>query len=317
MLVLSAIKNVKEDIRNRLEADYPELDFSFCHGIEEAKTKLPEAEIFITYGEDLNDELIKQAKKLKWIMVLSAGMEKMQFKQIDKQGILVTNARGIHAIPMAEYTFTMLLQVARQGKKVIAHEQAHVWDRKVVMNAITGKTLVVLGTGAIGQETARLAQAFRMKTIGVSKTGKLKPYFDETYPSDNWTHVLNKADFVVAVMPSTPETIDFVKLEHFEKMPAHAVFLNMGRGDLVKTETVLEAVRNGEIAHAVLDVFEEEPLPEDHVLWEEENITVTPHLSGVSPQYQYRGFDIFRDNLERYLQGQEKFINKIDPKRGY
>ncbi|GGD02476.1 glycerate dehydrogenase [Thalassobacillus devorans] len=317
MLVLSAIKNVKEDIRNRLEADFPELDFSFCHGIEEAKAELPEAEIFITYGEDLSDELIKQAKNLKWIMVLSAGMEKMPFSQIDKQGILVTNARGIHAIPMAEYTFTMLLQAARQGKKVIAHEQAHIWDRKVVMNEITGKTLVVLGTGAIGQETARLAQAFRMRTIGVSKTGKLKPYFDETHPSDNWKHVLSKADFVVAVMPSTPETIEFVKPEHFEKMPAHSIFLNMGRGDLVKTETVLEAVRNGEIAHAVLDVFEEEPLPEDHVLWEEENITVTPHVSGVSPQYQYRGFDIFSDNLERYLQGQEEFINKIDPKRGY
>ncbi|MFG6117516.1 D-2-hydroxyacid dehydrogenase [Halobacillus sp. MO56] len=317
MLVLSAIKNVKEDIRARLEADYPELTFSFCHGIEEAKEELSEAEIFITYGEDLNDELVKQAKKLKWIMVLSAGMEKMPFNQIDQQQILVTNARGIHAVPMAEYTFAMLLQIARQTKTVIANETTHTWDKKLVMSEISGKTMVVLGTGAIGQEVARLAHAFRMKTIGVSKTGNPKPHFDETHSTDKWEHVLESADFVVAVLPSTSETIGFLQKEHFELMPSHAIFLNMGRGDLVETETVLQAVRSKEIAHAVLDVFEEEPLPEEHVLWEEENITVTPHHSGVSPQYQYRAFDIFVENLERYLQGQEDFINKIDPKRGY
>nr|WP_205093109.1 D-2-hydroxyacid dehydrogenase [Thalassobacillus pellis] len=317
MLVLSAIKNMKEDIRARLEADYPEIDFIFSYGIEEAKEHLPEAEVFITYGEDLNDELIKQAKNLKWIMVISAGLDQMPFRQIEEQGILVTNARGIHAVPMAEYAFSMLLQVYRQAKKLFEFEKEHSWQRKLPMEEISGKTMAIVGTGAIGQEVARIAKAFHMETLGVSKTGNDKPYFDKTYENAALTNVISNADFVVSVLPSTSETRELFQDEHFKAMPTHAVFLNMGRGDLVKSETILNAVRAGEIAHVVLDVFEEEPLPRDHPFWDEENVTITPHLSGSSSQYQYRAFEIFFDNLEKYLQGEKDYINKIDPKRGY
>ncbi|MFD1020588.1 D-2-hydroxyacid dehydrogenase [Thalassobacillus hwangdonensis] len=318
MLVLSAIKNVKEDIKENLLDKFGEdAEFKFCHGIDEAKDFLPEAEVFITYGEDLDDAFVKSAKKLKWIMVLSAGMDMMPFEQIDKQGILVTNSRGIHAGPMAEYAISMLLQVARQTKALIEHEEKHLWDRRVKMTEISGSTLVVVGTGAIGQEVARLAKAFKIKTIGLSKTGKMKPHFDETFPVDQLYDILPRADRVVAVLPSTPETEYLLKAEAFEQMLDDAVFLNMGRGDLVATEVILEAVRSGQIAHAVLDVFEQEPLPETSPLWDEPSITVTPHLSGISPQYMYRGFELFEKNMAVYLSGKEDFINKIDTKRGY
>ncbi|MFQ3546261.1 D-2-hydroxyacid dehydrogenase [Halobacillus rhizosphaerae] len=316
MKVVSAIKRVPESIRNHFEQKYSQTEFIFCHGIEEAETYLSEADVFVTYGEDLNKERIQKAEHLKWIMVLSAGMDRMPFEEIEERGITVTNVRGIHARPMAEYAISMLLQVSRQAKTLIAQETKHQWDRTPVLNEINNRTMVLLGTGAIAQETARLAKAFHMKTIGVSKSGNAKPHLDETYTVEELKDVLPEADFVVAVLPSTEETRYLMNKSHFQMMKESSLFLNMGRGDLVSSTDLLEAIRNKEIAHAVLDVFEEEPLPQEHPFWEEENVTVTPHHSGISPHYVPRAFEVFDENLERYLK-QEELVNLIDPKRGY
>ncbi|CDQ20364.1 Phosphoglycerate dehydrogenase [Halobacillus karajensis] len=317
MKVVSAIKRVPEEIQLRLQTRFPEATFVFCHGMGEAKDSLEEADVFITYGEDLDKEKIQTAKKLKWIMVLSAGMDRMPFGEIAKRDILITNVRGIHAQPMAEYAISMLLQVSRKAKTLLEQEKNEEWNRRPVMQEISGKTMVLLGTGAIPQEVARLAKAFHMRTVGVSKSGKIRPYFDKVVPVNQLDLVLPSGDFVVAALPSTPETEGLLLEEHFNKMAAHTIFLNMGRGDLVSSEVILNAVRDGEIAHAVLDVFEEEPLPEGHPFWREENITVTPHLSGISPHYVPRGFDIFEENLAVFLSGEGELKNMIDPKRGY
>ena len=316
MKVVSAIKRVPESIRNHFEQKYSQTEFIFCHGIEEAEKYLPEADVFVTYGEDLNQERIQKAEHLKWIMVLSAGMDRMPFEEIEERGITVTNVRGIHASPMAEYAISMLLQVSRQAKTLYDHETKHQWDRTPVLNEINNRTMVLLGTGAIAQETARLAKAFHMKTIGVSKSGNAKPHLDETYTVKELKDVLPEADFVVAVLPSTEETRYLLNKAHFQMMKETSLFLNMGRGDLVSSADLLEAIRNKEIAHAVLDVFEEEPLPQEHPFWEEENVTVTPHNSGISPHYVPRAFEVFDENLERYVK-EEELVNLIDPKRGY
>lgn len=317
MKVVSAIKRVPDDIQMRLQTRFPDAAFVFCHGMGEAKYYLDEADVFITYGEDLDAEKIKIAKKLKWIMVLSAGMDRMPFGEISKRDILVTNVRGIHAQPMAEYAISMLLQVSRKAKTLLAQEQKEEWSRRPVMNEISGKTMVLLGTGAIPQEVARLAKAFHMKTIGISKSGRSRPNFDKVYPVSQIGIVLPVADFIVAALPSTPDTKNMLTAAHFKGMPKHSIFLNMGRGDLVSSEIILDAVRGGEIAHAVLDVFEEEPLPEGHPLWKEEKVTITPHISGISPQYVPRGFALFEKNMDVFISGEGTLRNIIDPKRGY
>ncbi|MYL51052.1 D-2-hydroxyacid dehydrogenase [Halobacillus litoralis] len=317
MKIVSAIKRVPDEIQLRLQTRFPEAAFIFCHGMGEAKYYLEEADVFITYGEDLDREKIQSAKKLKWIMVLSAGMDRMPFDEIAKRDILVTNVRGIHAQPMAEYAISMLLQVSRQSKTLFQQEQKAEWSRRPVMNEISGRTMILLGTGAIQQEVARLAKAFKMKTIGVSKSGKKKPHFDQNFPVQQLELVLPLADFVVAALPSTSGTRYLLEEKHFKEMPKRSIFLNMGRGDLVASEVILHAVRQKEIAHAVLDVFEQEPLPEDHPFWREENVTVTPHLSGISPHYVPRGFDLFEKNLSVFISGEGELRNIIDPKRGY
>lgn len=315
MILFSA--KISSKHQERLKVNYPKQDFMFCENQTALEQHISEAEIVVTFGRDLSAKLIEQAHQLKWIMVMSAGLEDLPFKEIKKKGILVTNTRGIHKVQMAEYAISMLLQVYRQGKVIMKNEQEHIWDKSVRMQEITNKTLIVVGTGAIGQEVARLATAFRMKTIGVSRSGRPVEFFDENYKQDEISLLLPEADFVVSVLPSTDETKGFFTYEHFRLLPEHAVFLNMGRGNVVSTEDLLKVIQNKEIAHVVLDVFEEEPLPEDHAFWQAENITITPHISGLSPYYMVRALEIFEPNLDTYLTGKGAYMNEIDPTRGY
>ncbi|HEU5139222.1 MAG TPA: D-2-hydroxyacid dehydrogenase [Bacillales bacterium] len=316
MLILTSGK-IRRSIQKRMVDTYPDLTFSFRDSMEEAASELPVADILITYGEDLTAEHIRKAEKLKWIMVISAGLEEMPFQAIKEKNIMVTNARGIHKIPMAEYTIAMMIQTVKNMKMWHDNERQHLWKKDMPMGEITGKTLAVVGAGAIGSEIARLAGAFHMKTLGVNRSGKPAEHFDEIYTNDNVNDCVSRADFIVAVLPHTKETDKFLGREQFRAMKQDAVFINIGRGKTVDEAEMLEALREGEIAHAVLDVFEEEPLPEDHPVWEMQRVTVTPHLSAITPQYQHRAFEIFEENLRLFRNGGGDYINQIDFDRGY
>src|SRR5699024_2142084 len=149
----------------------------------------------------------------------------------------------------------------RKGKTLIDNEKNKVWTRDIFMDEITKKSILILGTGALGKEIAKIAKAFQMETIGISRSGKSTDYFDKNLTIENISTYLPIADFVVSVLPSTNETRYLLNYKHLQEMPNHCVFMNIGRGDVIKEENILKAVRKEEIYHAVLDVFEKEPLP--------------------------------------------------------
>ncbi|KGX87679.1 3-phosphoglycerate dehydrogenase [Pontibacillus halophilus JSM 076056 = DSM 19796] len=316
MLAVTTCK-VQSRIQAELVEKYPMVTFQFCESMEEAEAYLSRADLFITYGEDVTPEHIKAAPLLKWIMVLSAGMDKMPFKEIEARKIMVTNARGIHAIPMAEYAIGMLLQTYRESKTIIEYEKAHKWGKSLRMNELTGRTMLIVGAGAIGQELGRLAKAFRIKTIGISRSGTKKEYMDVNGRVDDLDEYLSEADIVVSILPSTKETRYLFTESSFKKMKDDAIFLNMGRGDVVQDTVLMDALHQRQIAYAILDVFEQEPLPAAHPFWSMERVTVTPHHSGVSPQYQPRAFEIFKHNLDVFLNEEGDYQNVYDWNRGY
>ncbi|WP_375088024.1 D-2-hydroxyacid dehydrogenase [Peribacillus sp. RS7] len=314
MLILSTIIP-NESIQTKMMDAFPDLNFIYQEGWTDEP--LNEAEILITYGEDLNEEIIGKAANLKWIMVMSAGLELMPFKAIEERGILVTNARGIHKIPMAEYTIGMLLQYEKKLKLLMKNEREELWHRKIEVGEMNGKTMLVLGAGAIGGEVARLGKAFRMTTMGVNRSGKPVDSIDRLYTLDNILEAVPEADYIVSVLPSTDETKGLLQKEHFKAMKETAVFVNIGRGDLINDEVLIEALEAGELAHAILDVFDPEPLGKGHPFWKMENVTVTPHLSSKSGEYLPRTFAIFEKNMREYLKAGKDFINVIDLSRGY
>ncbi|UCZ54129.1 D-2-hydroxyacid dehydrogenase [Bacillus shivajii] len=316
MIVLTSAK-IRRDLREQLVTKYPDITFIFRESMKEAEGDLPEANILITYGEDLTTDLVEKAKQLKWIMVISAGVDKVPFDVIKRKNILVTNARGIHGVPMAEYTIHMMLQVIRQAKTLISNEQKKHWERKITMSELYGKTIGILGAGAIGQEIARLSKAFQMRTVGLNRSGKPVGHFDDIYSFDQLPSILKESDFVVSILPKTEETNDLLTYNEFKQMKNHAILINIGRGNVIKDGDLIDALNDGEIAHAVLDVFHEEPLPKEHPYWTMEQVTVTPHLSGISPEYQPRALNIFEKNLNEFLARGNQFKNVIDPERGY
>lgn len=198
----------------------------FLGGKEELETHIADAEIVVTYGNDINDRHIGRAIRLKWLMVLSAGVDELPLLSIERKNILLTNVSGIHKTPMAEYVFSMLLQVYRQAKQLYENESNHRWDQRVNMVELSGKTMLILGTGAIGQEVARLAKAFQLQTIGISRSGQALENFDAIYLTDELYRLLPYADIVVSVLPSTKETKRLFTIKHFQQLPEQAVFLN-------------------------------------------------------------------------------------------
>lgn len=284
--------------------------------MEEAEKHLPEADVLFTYGSDIQARHIEQAINLKWIMVMSAGVDQLPAEQITNREIIVTNSRGIHAIPMAEYTMLMMLYVYRQMPKMLANQKERNWKR-LKNEEIFGKTIAILGTGAIGQEIARLAKAFQMKTLGYNRSGQQVDYVDEMYSGDQLDVALRQADFVVAVLPGTKNTEHLIGATQFEAMKASAVFINIGRGSTVHEEDLIDALKEGKIFHAVLDVFQKEPLGEESPFWQLDNVTITPHISGVTPAYQDHVFEIFQHNLHVFQSGEGEFLNLVNLNKGY
>lgn len=309
--------NPPEEIKEDIQQAFPDVMFTFIKKGRFTTSDIKDAEILITFGEDLKNEDIYFAKKLKWIMVTSAGLEKMPWEAIKEREIMVTNAKGIHKIPMAEFTFGYILQHEKQFRSIWEQQKQSMWNTHLPLQELHGKTLMVAGTGAIGQEIARLAKAFRMHTIGMNSNGREVNGFDEMYSSETMLAGLKQADYLVSILPSTAQTTHFYKKEHFEAMKNTAVFINIGRGDAVEEQVLQASLDNREIAHAFLDVFQEEPLRPTHPFWKMDNITITPHISSHSQNYLPRAFEIFKHNLHTYSNKEDQFKNVVDREKGY
>ncbi|WAA08780.1 D-2-hydroxyacid dehydrogenase [Fervidibacillus albus] len=309
--------NRRQELQRDICDEFPNINFFFYKNMAELGSHIERAEVLITYGEDVTAQTILRAKNLKWIMVMSAGLEKMPFHILEQKGILVTNARGIHKIPMAEMAIGYLLQYTKRLSEFNQQQREGIWNRKLQMTELFGKTLLIVGAGAIGSQIAKYASIFGMKTIGVNRTGQIVEHFDEIFRMEELHNVLPKADFVLSVLPSTEKTKGIFGMDQFRLMKKEAVLINMGRGDAVNETELIDALERNEIAHAFLDVFQTEPLPNDHPFWKMEKVTITPHVSAITPQYLPRAFEIFRENLTLYLQGKRPLKNEIDLNRGY
>lgn len=306
--------SLKEDQQQQLQQQFPDVSFHFNY---ETDTHLEIADVLVTYGGNLTAENIAAAKNLKWIMVASAGIEKMPKKEIAERGITVSNVKGLHKTAMSESILAHILALKRTLPEIYESQKRGTWEKVKGATELRGSTALILGPGAIGGEVGRLLQAFGVKTIGCNRTGKDAPHMDELISFSSLEARLPEADYVIAVLPSTDETKGLLKDEHFKAMKDDAVFMNFGRGDLVDETVLIEVLKRGDIGHAVLDVFVKEPLPDGHPFWTMANVTVSPHVSSASGKYVDRVFEIFTPNLEKWQAGDKGLTNLVDMERGY
>lgn len=309
---------ISERHQQNLRALYPQMEFSFHGSLEDAVESLRFAEALITYGEDLTEEIIlNRCPQLRWIQVISAGLELMPFKAIADRGIIVTNARGIHQIPMAEFTMGAMLQITRRTKELYRLQHAKEWDRSIRTEELNGKTIGIIGAGAIGSKIAQYAATFGMRVLGMNRSGMRVDHIDEMFSGEKLSELLQQSDFVVVIVPLTENTYQLIGEKEFAAMKKTAHFINLSRGTVVDEQALVRALTEKQIAGAVLDVFVQEPLPSNHPFWEMDNVTVTPHLSSRSPQYMERALELFKANATVFLTNSEQWINRIDPRKGY
>jgi phosphoglycerate dehydrogenase-like enzyme len=262
-------------------------------------------------------EHLVAAPRLRWYHRWYAGVEDLaEIEDLRRKGVVITNARGVHAEPMAEQVFAMLLAFARRLHTSIRNQQFAQWKRlsSHELDELAGKTLLVVGFGAIGKRVAEIGRAFRMEVIGVSRTSTLPGLRCVTI--DQLAEVLPEADVVVCVLPLTPLTRKVFNASMFAAMKPGSWFVNVGRGGLVDHDALVQALRSGQIGAAGLDVTDPEPLPESSPLWSMDNVIISPHVGGFTPHYNDRAWPIFLDNLQRFHRNEE-LKNVVNLEAGY
>jgi phosphoglycerate dehydrogenase-like enzyme len=267
-------------------------------------------------------EIIDSARELRWIMSLSAGVERcIAIPSVLSRDLLITNMRGIESAAIAEHAIALALSLARGIDTFVANQAKGRWSRQdagaTQMQVIYGKTMLVVGLGGIGTEVASRAHALGMKVVATRASGRTGPDF-VSYVGlpDEMLTLAKNADVIVNAAPLTSETTGIFNAKFFAALKPTAFFINVARGQSVVTADLINALNEGRIAGAGLDVVDPEPLPSDHPLWRTPNVIITPHVSSGSDLPREQRSILIRENLRRYIAG-EKMLSVVDLKREY
>jgi phosphoglycerate dehydrogenase-like enzyme len=266
----------------------------------------------------ISPDLFRTLKKLKWIHITSAGVERYRFPELINSDVVMTNARVIQGPEIADHAFALLLSLTRGLYRVIPERTKEEWPRGGYQAIeLRGKTAVILGVGGIGQQIAQRAWAFGMNVIGVDPQDyPLSNFVARLVRPDRLDTVLPQADVVFVSAPHTPESEGMMGPRQFSLMKKGSYFVAVSRGKLYNTEALVKALDEKRLAGAGLDVTDPEPLPKGHALWKFENVVITPHIATVSDGIAARQRELLIDNVTRFAKG-EPLRNVVDKKKGY
>lgn len=268
----------------------------FVHPDERAPVEQPERyEAVVCNGLFLYNP-IENFTNLRLIQLTSAGLDRVPLDDIRVRGIELHNAAGVYSVPMAEFAVCGILQLYKQSRFFAANQAQHKWEKHRGLLEISGKRVCILGCGDVGREIAKRLKAFGCHITGVNRTVRVLLDFDELLPLDKLPDAAAACDILVCCIALTPETRGIVSDEIFDRLHDSAVFVNVARGALADEAALTKWLQNG--GRAVLDVFEEEPLPESSPLWEMENVLLTPHNSFVGEGNRARLWGTIKENLK-------------------
>jgi phosphoglycerate dehydrogenase-like enzyme len=298
----------------------------FCRsaaGEERWQAMLARAEILFGIPGDTPAGLVAAVRSnpgLGWVQAMAAGageqVRAAGLTSVELERVTVTTTAGIHAVPLAEFCLFGLLAFARGLPRLRADQQARRWGHYPVPE-VTGRRLVIAGLGQIGVEVARLARAFGMEVIGVTRSGRSESRdVAAVHPTSELPALLESADALVISMPLTAETEGLIDGTTLARLKPGATLVNVGRGGVIDEEALVQALRDGRIAGAALDVFTHEPLPADSPLWELPNVIISPHTAALSVHENARIVERFVTNLELYRRG-EPLLSRVDPQLLY
>lgn len=277
--------------------------------------KTEDAEILVCYNPFQSLD-IRKMKNLKWIQLSSIGIDQVPLAYVKEAGIILTNNKGGYSIPMGEWIVMKILEMLKNSKGLYRLQQQKKWAIDTSLLELYGKTVGFIGTGSIATEAAKRLQGFGVKILGLNTSGKEVPYFHACFAMEDMEEMLKASDVVVLTIPYTEKTHHLINEKTIGWMKDGVYFVNVSRGSIVDEEALMKHLDSGKIKGAALDVFEEEPLPASHPLWDYENVIVTPHNSWISEMRNERRFETILENMKRYLKG-EALLNVVDLHKGY
>ena len=279
------------------------------------KTSMSNSDILLAWNFSTKN-LKKIAPNLKWIHLISAGVEHLFPLDWMYDGLVLTNSSGVHAKNAGEYGLMSILMLQRHMTKIITNQK----DKKFVSlfsNPIKGKTVVLVGTGSLGSSMAKLIAPLGVNIIGVNKRGRMVDGCSKVITIDKIDSVLADADFLYLAVPGTPETKNLINRERLNKLKSTCGIVNIGRQSVMDYDTLCEKLKKKEIAGAILDVFTPEPIEKNSKLWDTPNLIITPHVSSDElGNYIELTLNIFVKNLKLFLENKE-LNNKVDKNLGY
>ncbi|HET7441827.1 MAG TPA: D-2-hydroxyacid dehydrogenase [Terriglobales bacterium] len=305
----------------KLRADFPEIDVVQLPNYERLEKEIPGAEICMAWS--LRPQQFLAARKLRWIHSPAAAVHQLMFPELVNSDVVLTNASEVHGPVVAEHVIALIFALAKKIPQAVRLQQQHVWGQQQLWEKaprpreLAEATLGLVGLGSIGREVAKRASTLGMRVIAVREhADKAETGVALVYPPAQLDEMLSQSDFVVLAVPVTPRTHGLVSAERFRRMKPGSYLINVGRGPLVDEAALIAALRQNKIAGAALDVFSQEPLSSDSVLWDLENLLITPHTAGLTDKLWGRHYMLFSENLRRYLR-REPLLGVVDKQRGY
>jgi D-2-hydroxyacid dehydrogenase (NADP+) len=299
-----------EMYRDRLQAEFPELQFVLFHGAAEVTGELSEIDVMLMFGIEVRDHMLGSAPHLKWIQSLATGVDHFLRCPSLKPEVQITSGRGIHGVPMREQVVYMMMAVSRDANRQAEDYTHRIWQRRL-WSTLHGKTAVIAGIGIVGTAIAEILKAFGMRVVGVTHTPREVKHFDEMLPVDRLHDAATLADYLINVLPATAYNFALFDAAVFAAMKPTAYYISAGRGQTVDETALIAALRERRIAGAAFDVFQTEPLPPDSPLWSLPNVFITPHIGGYIVEYEDFVMPLIVDNMRLFLAGRPSEMHNI------
>jgi len=311
---------VRPDQLARLARAHPRGDVRFASTREEYAALLPEVDAAVT-GFGLSPEQLASAPRLRWLQNMGAGVERLLTPELRQSSLIITATKGPMGVLMAEHVVTLMLALARDLPTFFQDQQARRWrrypDERRPAREIAGRTMLVLGVGAVGREVARMCKlGLQMQVLGYARSRQDCPYVDRYVSHADLPAALGEADVVSLSLPVTPATIRIVDAAALAALKPGAFLINVARGQLVDQEALIAALQSGQLGGAGLDAFAEEPLPPENPLWSMPNVIVTPHTSAITDRLGDHFVDFWAENIRRFAEGQP-LLGLVDKEAGY
>ncbi|WP_017472526.1 D-2-hydroxyacid dehydrogenase [Amphibacillus jilinensis] len=282
-----------------------------------SEADLTNCEVIFTLGfiDDLS--ILTQAPNVKWVQSLSVGVDALINTYTQDNDLIITNTKGCTSVPIAEHTMAMILAFSKRLPELRINQQRQLWQKEPVGDLLNAHVCIV-GYGQIGYEIAKRCKAFGMKVSGCRRrpTDQSDSFTDLIVGMDRVDEVIQEADYIVLALPATPETDDFLNSERISQLKEGAVIINVGRGNAIVESDLVDALNDGQISGAALDVFQVEPLPATHPFWHMDQVIISPHQAYLSQQNIDRIMALFKENIIRYQSGQP-LLNQVDKLKGY